>query len=276
MAEPQRTAGIVLAGGRSTRMGSPKATLEWHGSTLVRRAAGIVGRVVDGPVVVVRAAGQRLPALPPQAEVVADARDERGPLEGIAAGLRQIGERAAVVFVTGVDAPLLHPALVACMLRSLGPADDAAVPHFEGFDQPLAAAYRREALARALRGLLASDERSMRALVARLHVRALDEAALLADQRVAELDPDLHSLRNVNTAGEYETARALPAPVVAVRPRPGAAPIQVSAATLGRAAAAAGVSLGPGVVAVLDGHGPLADPDAPLVAGDELTFTTRS
>ncbi|MEA2301885.1 MAG: molybdenum cofactor guanylyltransferase, partial [Solirubrobacteraceae bacterium] len=46
-----RTAGIVLAGGRSSRMGAPKACLEWHGSTLVRRVAGILGRTLDGPVV---------------------------------------------------------------------------------------------------------------------------------------------------------------------------------------------------------------------------------
>ena len=65
-------AGIVLAGGRSTRMGSPKAALEWHGSTLLRRITGIVGRAVDGPVVVVRAPGQALPALPDGVEVVED------------------------------------------------------------------------------------------------------------------------------------------------------------------------------------------------------------
>ena len=58
------TAGIVLAGGRSSRMGTPKAALEWHGSTLLRRTVGIVTRVTDGPVVVVRAPGQSLPARP--------------------------------------------------------------------------------------------------------------------------------------------------------------------------------------------------------------------
>jgi hypothetical protein len=54
---------IILAGGRSTRMGSPKAALGWHGSTLLRRVTGIVARSVDGPVVVVSAPGQALPAL---------------------------------------------------------------------------------------------------------------------------------------------------------------------------------------------------------------------
>jgi len=48
----------VLAGGRSSRMGTPKAALEWHGSTLLRRTVGIVARATGGPVVVVRAAGQ--------------------------------------------------------------------------------------------------------------------------------------------------------------------------------------------------------------------------
>ena len=272
----ERTAAIVLAGGRSQRMGSSKAALEWHGSTLVRRAAGIVARVVDGPVVIVRAAGQELPALPADLEVVDDERAGRGPLEGLAAGLRQIGERASIVFVVGVDAPLLHPALIACVLRALAPGDDAALPRARGYDQPLAAAYRRQALTRVLQEQLAGDDLSLRALVARLRVRPLDEEALRADPHVAACDPELYSLRNVNTPTDYDEARNLAAPRVAVRPRPQAAPIAVSAATLARAAAAAGVALGPGVLAVLDGHGALTDPSEPLAAGDELTFTTRS
>jgi molybdopterin-guanine dinucleotide biosynthesis protein A len=51
------SAGIVLAGGRSSRMGTPKPALEWHGSTLLRRTVGVIARVTDGPVVVVRAPG---------------------------------------------------------------------------------------------------------------------------------------------------------------------------------------------------------------------------
>ena len=68
-------------------MGSPKAELEWHGSTLLRRVTGLVARAVDGPVVVVRAPDQGLPYLDGRVEVVADALEGRGPLPGLAAGL---------------------------------------------------------------------------------------------------------------------------------------------------------------------------------------------
>jgi molybdopterin-guanine dinucleotide biosynthesis protein A len=69
-----QAAAIVLAGGRSSRMGSPKAALEWHGSTLLRRVTGLVARAVDGPVVVVRAPEQELPDLDGAIEFVTDAR----------------------------------------------------------------------------------------------------------------------------------------------------------------------------------------------------------
>src|SRR5919201_3475785 len=99
-------AGIVLAGGRSSRMGTPKAALEWHGSTLLPRIVGLVARGVDGPVVVVRAPGQQLPSLAQSVEIVEDAREGRGPLQGLAAGLSALSDRAEVAFVSSTDAPL--------------------------------------------------------------------------------------------------------------------------------------------------------------------------
>src|ERR671910_436371 len=92
-------AGIVLAGGRSRRVGTPKAWLDWHGSTLLRRACGIVARGTSGPVLVVRAPGQELPPLPDGVRVVEDAREGQGPLpaaarSGLPAGDRARGRRA--------------------------------------------------------------------------------------------------------------------------------------------------------------------------------------
>jgi molybdopterin-guanine dinucleotide biosynthesis protein A len=262
------TAALVLAGGRSTRMGAPKATLEWHGSTLVRRAAGIVARAVDGPVVVVRAPGQALPALPAGVEVVQDAREGRGPLEALAAGLDAIGHRTQAVYVTGVDAPLLHPAFVRRVLALLGPDADVALPHVRGFAQPLAAAYRTT-VAAPLRALLSEDgQPGTGALMARCRVVRIDPAALLADPAVAALDPALHSLANLNERAEYDAARARPAPAVTLH---AGEPRTVRAATLGAAASAAGLVLGAGVRATICGR-LCADPEEPLVGGDVVAL----
>jgi molybdopterin-guanine dinucleotide biosynthesis protein A len=254
-------AGIVLAGGRSTRMGRPKATLDWHGSTLLRRAAGIVGRAVDGPVVVVRAAGHELPSLPAGIETAQDERDARGPLQGIAAGLARVGDRADAVFVCGVDAPLLHPALIAAVVAALASDEqlDAALPVAHGFPHPLAAAYRTRVAAH-IDDLLEHDVLGTRPLFERCRVRRLDEAALLADPAVAEHDPQLRSLHNLNTRAEYEAARAQPAPLVSV-----VGEGDVRAATLGQAGEGAATVNGIRV----------SDPQEPLVHGDEVAFVVR-
>ena len=133
-------AGVVLAGGRSSRMGTPKAALEWHGSTLLRRTLGVLARVVDGPVLVVRAAGQALPALPARVEVVEDPAEGLGPLQGIAAGLAALAGQAEAAFVASTDLPFLHPEFVRRVLGALGPDVDVALPQARGYPQPLAAA----------------------------------------------------------------------------------------------------------------------------------------
>lgn len=273
-----RTAGIVLAGGRSTRMGRPKASLEWHGSTLLYRVAGIVDRAVDGPVVVVRAPGQELPALPPGVRVVEDAHEGRGPLQGLAAGLTAVAGDAELAYVSSTDVPLLHPAFVAAVLAAADLEDvDVALPVAHGFKQPLAAAYRTSLLAD-VEELITSDRMRPAFLFERCRVRELGERELLSDARLARADPDLLSLRNLNDPAEYEEARARPAPPVTARrfgtlaPARDREPLALRAATLRAAAAAAGVPLDRHVVAALNGDQISRDPELPLAAGDALAF----
>jgi molybdenum cofactor guanylyltransferase len=273
-----RTAGIVLAGGRSTRMGRPKAGLEWHGSTLLHRVAGIVGRTVDGPVVVVRAPGQALPVLPPGARVVEDAREGRGPLQGLAAGLAAVAADADLTYVSSTDVPLLHPAFVARVLAAAERDDaDVALPVAHGFRHPLAAAYRTSLL-REVEQLVASDRMRPAFLFERCRVRELDEETLLRDGSLRRADPDLLSLLNVNDPAEYERARARAAPSVSVRRFGTLAlgsdrePLALRAATLAAAAAAAGVALDGHVVAALNGEQITRDPELPLAAGDAVAF----
>ncbi len=188
-------------------MGQPKTDLPWNGRSLVALVLHTIASAVDGPVVLVRAPGQALPALPAAIEVVEDARPGRGPLEGMAAGLRAVRGRAGVAFVSAADVPLLVPELVSLSLRSLEADADAAVPVVAGQSYPLSAAYRVDVLATVERRL-ARDELRMRSLLDDLRVAWLDERLLLADPGLRAADPGLDSLRNVNTPAEYEEALA--------------------------------------------------------------------
>src|SRR5215472_6374496 len=173
-------AGVVLAGGRSSRMGSPKAALEWHGSTLLRRTVGIVARAAGGPVVVVRAAGQDLPDLPPGTIVVTDPREGKGPLQGIAAGLAALAGQAEAAFVCSTDLPFLHPAFVRRVLRVVHDGHaDVCLPIARGYPQPLAAAYRTS-LADTAERLVKEDRLRPAFLFDCCVVRRLDDAALKA------------------------------------------------------------------------------------------------
>jgi len=260
-------------------MGTPKAALEWHGSTLLRRVTGLVARATGGPVVVVRAPGQELPALPDGVEVTEDAREGRGPLQGLAAGLAAIEDRAEAAFVSSTDVPLLHPAFVRRVVAGLDGDHDVALPHAAGFPQPLSAAYRTTVLS-TVEGLLAADRMRPAFLFEACRVRRLDETALLDDPAVAAFDPALESVVNINDRGDYETVRARPAPEVAVRCygalRRGSAAgrdaVAVRAATLGAAAAAVGLELDEHVVAALNGDQIVRDPGEPLVTGDSVAF----
>jgi molybdopterin-guanine dinucleotide biosynthesis protein A len=274
-----QAAGIVLAGGRSSRMGTPKAALEWHGSTLLRRVVGVVGRSVDGPVVVVRAPGQTLPGLPDGVEVVEDAREGRGPLEGLAAGLAAVRDRAHAAYASSTDVPLLHPRFIHRVLAGLDDDVDVVLPDVGGFRHPLAAVYRTE-LVDVVERLIAEDRMRPAFLFEACRVRRLDADALLADPALAALDADLDSVLNLNEPSDYEAARARPAPEVTVRvfgalrrlSTVGGDPALVAAATVGEAAAASGLSLDEHVVAALNGDQITRDPQVPLVAGDSVSF----
>jgi molybdopterin-guanine dinucleotide biosynthesis protein A len=260
-------------------MGAAKASLEWHGSTLLRRIAGLVERSVGGPVVVVRSAGQSLPELPADFEVVDDAHAGRGPLEGLAAGLRALDGRAEMAYVSSTDVPFLHTSFVGAVVGGIGAEHEICVPEVGRRWQPLAAVYRTSVTG-VVDELLAGGERRIGALFDRCRVRRLDREDLLGDAGVAEGDPGLESVVNLNDRAAYESARGRAAPVIAVTFRGG--PVggrtdgEARAATLGRLAGAVGVVLGEGVGVELNRRRTRPDGELPLERGDAVVFETRA
>lgn len=206
-------AGVVLCGGKSSRMGRPKWSLPFGGETFLERTLRILKPVV-GLRLVVAAADQQLPQLPAGVSVVRDQFPEKGPLGGISAGLDALAaldDPPAAAYVTGCDVPLLRPEFVAAIASELGDYD-LAVPREDRFFHPLAAVYR-VSLAETARKLVQAD---------RLRLQFLIEAACSRIINVDDLrrvDPDLESLRNANTPADYAgllTAAGLPVPEWAV------------------------------------------------------------
>jgi molybdenum cofactor guanylyltransferase len=191
-------AGIVLCGGKSTRMGSPKALLPFGPETMLQRVVRLLGSVVS-PLVVVAAADQELPALPPAVIVTRDEREARGPLEGLRAGLKALPAGVDVAYVTSCDVPLLVPNFVRQML-DLAREYDVAVMEIDGFTHPLSAVYRRATLP-IIEDLLAHD---------RLRPVFLFDAVKTRRVRPEEMtaDLELRTLRNLNTRDDYERALA--------------------------------------------------------------------
>ena len=191
--------GIVLCGGKSTRMGTSKALLPFGPETMLQRVVRILGDVV-APIVVVAAADQALPALPRDVIVTHDEREARGPLEGLRAGLTALPSDVDAAYVTSCDVPLLVPGFVSEMIR-LADGHDIAVMEIDGFPHPLSAVYRRDVLPQ-VEALLARD---------RLRPVFLFEAVRtrrVSPQEMRGVDPDLRTLRNLNTREDYEAALA--------------------------------------------------------------------
>ena len=258
-------AGILLAGGRSQRMGRDKASLPWHGSTLARRAAGLLARVAEPPVIVVCAPDQELPALPDWVQVARDPEPALGPLAGLAVGLAAAGPRAEVAAVCAVDAPLAHPAVLTALVGALG-ASPAVVPVSDGRPQPLFAVYRTE-LAFLAAALVADGERRASQLGERAGARSVEPFELLVVDDVAAFDPAFASFLSFDDADAYEGALALPQPLVRVTGGL-AGPPEIRASTIGRASRlllADVMPEHPGSVPV--------DDETPLFAGDRLLPT---
>jgi molybdenum cofactor guanylyltransferase len=195
--EETKSAGIILAGGHSSRIGRPKAWLKFGPEHMLPRVVRLLGEVVR-PVVVAAHVGQELPELPSWARVVYDCTEDCGPLEGLATALEQLQGQAELAFVAGCDAPLLAPRLVRRMIE-LAAGVDIAAPHIDGRDHPLMAVYRTQ-LAVQIRKVVDAGSRRLAELLDQFRTRRV-----MADD-LRDVDPGLLSLVNINTMADYQSA----------------------------------------------------------------------
>jgi molybdopterin-guanine dinucleotide biosynthesis protein A len=197
-AASQPVCGLVLAGGRSSRMGSDKAALVHpDGRTLARRCCDLLREAGCETVVLSLRQDQEPPAGFSDSDGVSIVRDPAGaspgPIAGIVAGMRL--RPGADWLVLACDLPRLDLATLSHLLASkrVGEPFLAYLSEFDGLPEPLCTLYAEGSLF-LLEQALAGDFRCPRKLLIRNQCRLLEPVTPRA-------------LDNANTPGDWETAR---------------------------------------------------------------------
>jgi molybdenum cofactor guanylyltransferase len=184
---------IVLAGGRSSRMGTAKALLLFDGEPLIVHIVAAL-RQLFAEVVVVSAPGQDLPAIP--ARLVRDDVAHQGPVGGIYYGLKALTND--VGFVTACDCAFLSPPLIAHLVSQIS-GHDVVVPYWHDRFQPVHAVYRRSVLPM-LEQQLARGELRPVSLFEKVRTRKIEH------DEIRQFDPQGSSFFNMNTPDDYAEA----------------------------------------------------------------------
>ena len=189
-------AGIILAGGRSKRMGKDKALLPLPQNervTFVAHLASLLSAYCSEVILVARDVDSAAQYALSGVRIVTDQVPDIGPLMGVYSGLS--ATHASHALITAVDMPFVQPALISFLLSQ--PLDDALViPIVRDIPQVLLAIYPRVVLP-LVEELLRVGRRDPRSLLAVSHVRYIEEAQL------CQVDAQLRSFVNVNTPQEY-------------------------------------------------------------------------
>ena len=180
--------GIILCGGRSTRMGQDKGSLPFGDETMLERITRILGAISDRVIVV----GRR----DQNAITIHDAIEDQGPLAGIAAGLAS--STSDLNIVVACDMPLINPAVLQ-RLAALIDDNDACVAVVDGHASALCGVYRSR-IAKDAQALLDSGERRVMRLLDRIKTKRVDAAAF------RDIDPDLRTFISVDTPEKYADA----------------------------------------------------------------------
>lgn len=163
-------AGIVLAGGMSSRFGEPKALASWGGSTFVEHILKVMTTAVQEVVVISHSDIKERVEQLIQVPVIEDIPHYKGngPLAGIVSGMEYI--EADWYAIMPCDAPNVSNEWFPILLKQTSDEYDAVVPIINGRKQPLLAAYHNRVKEK-IYALLQEEKRSMGQLLSQCNVK---------------------------------------------------------------------------------------------------------
>ncbi len=194
----KNVSGIILAGGKSSRLGQNKALIEFEGEPIIQRVVNVLHPLVDEIVLATNTPecftflGLRM---------VADLYAGTGALGGLHAGLSAIQSEYGLV--VGCDMPFLNAALLEYMLLHKA-GHDIVIPRIGDYYEPLHAIYARRCLP-AIERSIESGQRRLLGFASQMDVRYIDP------DEIARIDPQRLSFFNLNAPDDlarmHEIAR---------------------------------------------------------------------
>lgn len=188
---------IILAGGRSSRLGRDKSRLILGGKTLAQRDVDIFKNYFS-EIIYVTNQPQNI-SWSENLIVVEDEVPYQGPLGGILAGL-QVSDNPTN-FVIGIDMPFINISLIDALLSRAG-QNDVVVPRLSGGFEPLYAVYAKKCLPVIRKHLKTGDFRT---------VSFYNDVKVftMPEDKIREIDPELRTFFNINTLDDYEKAKVI-------------------------------------------------------------------
>lgn len=190
---------IILAGGKSSRLGRSKALQTIGDKSLIQ---WVIERLVilSSEIIVVTSHGESTPCSPAgRIKTVADVYPSESPLVGIYSGL--IASASPQAIVVGCDMPFLSVGLLEYMAQICS-SFDVVVPQIKDKLEPLCAVYSKNCSG-PIQELLERDERQIRKLFSMVNVKYIEE------DDVNRFDPEHLSFFNINSGTDLGRAKKL-------------------------------------------------------------------
>jgi molybdopterin-guanine dinucleotide biosynthesis protein A len=190
---------IILAGGKSSRLGRNKALQIIDGKSLIQWVVDRVG-MLSTEIIIVTARGEAIPCSSPvEIKTIADIYPEKGPLVGIYSGL--ISASNSRTIAVGCDTPFLSVSLLKYMTQICS-IYDVVVPRIKNKLEPLCAVYSKNCSG-PIQRLLEQGELRIDDLFGMVKVKYVEE------DEVNRFDPEHLSFFNINSQADLDKARKL-------------------------------------------------------------------
>lgn len=190
---------IILAGGKSARMGMNKALVNILGKPLLSWTVHSLSKLVDDLIVVSRNdkdAKLYEKILPERVKIVSDDSDLEGPLVGIISGFKVA--KSDYCYVHPIDSPIIKKEVIEYLFRQAKNFDGAVWKMQDDLIEPLHAVYHVSSVLKVSERILQTGNTSAKILSKEIRLN------YVSIENLRSLDKELISLFNINTPSDVE------------------------------------------------------------------------